>query len=270
MREDPFRHRDVVVAHRRAEQPARAGAVVTHVEHRPLGVGPVRLPAQLCGARVRQLQEPQHVALEVRVVEHLDVVGLGTALQQQLGEGVAPLMRRPALLAFSNDADQRRVAAVPRHEIGVGIRAAVEQQARDRDGVVGHRGQRQTREAQVEEGIPAFRSDVPEQIARTPDVGAIGSGGGALCHRGLRVLSKDALDFPQLAAHDGGVQIGARELGMALQEAQRGVLRHHVRGAAADVMVGTGALEKPCDEIGRVAAAAWRPGEQVLEGGPSW
>ena len=91
------------------QQKPRAGSVATHVEDGQVWIGPVTLPAG--GHRIlpRQLQPPQHVTAEVRVVEHLDVVRFSAALKQQGVELVARRMRRSVLLAVAGDAHERAI-----------------------------------------------------------------------------------------------------------------------------------------------------------------
>ncbi len=57
-----------------------------------------------------QLEEPEDVPVKVDVVNDLDVIRLGAALEQQLHEVVAMRMRRTIFLAFADRAHQRRVA----------------------------------------------------------------------------------------------------------------------------------------------------------------
>ena len=93
----------------------------------------------LLRARVDELQPPEHVAAEVRVVEHLGVERLRPALEQQLEERLALGLARRLLLALAGRADERGVRDVAGRVGVVRVRAAVEQRPRDRDGVLDHR-----------------------------------------------------------------------------------------------------------------------------------
>ena len=65
------------------EMPARSGAVVSHAELRPLGVLPIGLPAEDHRAVVHEFEIPEHVTSEVNVVDDLDVVRLGAAVEEK-------------------------------------------------------------------------------------------------------------------------------------------------------------------------------------------
>ena len=87
-------------------------------------------------------REPPHVlCVEAEVVHDLDVVGVGAEVEEELRELVASRMRRPVFFAFAGDAGHRGVVTVAGVKERVGIGARVEQQARDRDGVVIRRAQ---------------------------------------------------------------------------------------------------------------------------------
>ena len=88
------------------QQEPRARAVAAHVEHRPVRIVPIGLAARLHGLRVRQLEPPEHVAAEVRVVENLDVVRAGAAFEQEPVQRLALRMRRRVLLSLTGHAGQ--------------------------------------------------------------------------------------------------------------------------------------------------------------------
>lgn len=65
----------------------------------------------------------------------------------------------------------------------------------------------------------------------------------------MRPPAQDAFDFFHFAAHDRRVDAVARDLGVLLEDAQRGVTRDAVRRASADVVVRTGIIQKSGDEL---------------------
>ena len=80
---------------------------------------------------VDELEPPEHVAAEMRVVEDLDVERLGAALEQQLEQLRRVRLPRRILLAFAGDADEDGVPGVAGHVEVVRVGAVVEQQPRD-------------------------------------------------------------------------------------------------------------------------------------------
>ena len=84
---------------------------------------------------VDELEPPQDLAAEVRVVEDLNVEGLRAALEQQLEQRRGVRLPRRILFAFAGGADQGGVSRVAGHVEVVRVRAMVEQQPRDRQGV---------------------------------------------------------------------------------------------------------------------------------------
>ncbi len=245
MLEHPPGERQVIVAHGDVEHPSRAGTVATHAEHRPVGIVPVGLAAELHSVLVDHLQEPQHAAVESRVVDDLDVVRLRAALEQESHECVALRMRRPVLFAFADDADERRVDAAAGHEVRVRIGAVVQQRPRDGDRVVAGRGERNAREAEIEQRVPPF--------------------GAAFLGCGLGPVGERLHHTVDVAADDRGVEAVARDVGVALEETPRDVPRSHVRGCAANVVIGARVLDEPGDAAGvlRLGWCACR--ELVLE-----
>ena len=131
MHQTPLCQFEIVFLHRDAEMPARSRAVASLIEHVPFRIVPIGAAPGLHGELVHQFHPPQDFSVKVDVVDHLPVVGLGAALQQQAHQLVAVWMRRTVLLAFADHADQGSIPAVAGHEVSVRICAAIEQQARD-------------------------------------------------------------------------------------------------------------------------------------------
>ncbi len=89
--------------------------------------------------------------------------------------------------------------------------------------------------------------------------------------RQVRMIGKweRALHGCEIAADDFGGKTRVREFRVVLEQANGGVPRPHVRGAAADVMIGAGVLEETIDQVvgrGRLGGARC---EQLLERGPA-
>src|SRR6516164_7688368 len=99
---------------------------------------------------INRLEKPEDSAVEMDVVDNLLIIGLGASIEQQLNERITLRVRRSALFAFADGADERRVLAVAGHEMHVGIRAVVQQRPTDRDGVIGDRLPREAREAEIQ------------------------------------------------------------------------------------------------------------------------
>src|SRR3954453_12096207 len=97
-------------------------------------------------------------------------------------------MRRTIFFSFADHASKRCVTAIAGHEVRIWIGAMIEQEARDGDGVVIDLGKRQPGEAQIEERLPSFWSNVFEDVFRATDIGAVNCSGGALFARRLRAL----------------------------------------------------------------------------------
>src|SRR5262249_9432131 len=98
------------------------------------------------------------------VVNDLHVVRLRSPFEQQTGERVSLRMGRTVLLAFTNHSYERRVTAVARHEVSIGIRAIIQQLARNGDRVVCGRWRKQPRKAEIQQRLPLLRSVVFENV----------------------------------------------------------------------------------------------------------
>ena len=92
----------------------------------------------------------------------------------------------------------------PSHEIDVGIRAMVQKRARDREGVLGHRRQQQTREAQIGQRLPSLRAPLfLGQIAFASDPCSPCAGLAIRARRPTGIVGKRAIhsvDIPQTTA----------------------------------------------------------------------
>jgi hypothetical protein len=207
--------------------------------------------------------------VKVDVVDDLDVVRLSAALQEQPHECVALRVRKPVFFTFADDSDQRSVATVASHEIRVRIGASIEQCACDGNGVVACRGQWKSREAEKQERLPIFRTVVPEQIAGAPAAGAIVAGRGSFLYCRPRVVRQYALDLFQVAADNRCVETVVHHFGKPFQNTHRGVSRHAMRGAAPDMVVGAGVLEKALDRIRCLRVRACVASDLVLERRPT-
>ena len=180
---------DVAFLHRGFEQKARAGSVRAHVEHRPVRILPCR--SACASVFVDELEPPEDVAAEMRVVQDLDVERLGAALEQQLEQRRRIRLPRRVLFAFTGHAGEDGVACVAGHVEVVRIRAMVEQQPRDRQRVLDRRRVRKPRVGEIQD--------------RRPVAGA------AAVARGFRTRGQDACDFFAIAAHDRRVNAVARD-----------------------------------------------------------
>jgi hypothetical protein len=104
---------DVPLLHRSFEQKPRARSVGPHVEHRPVGVIPRRAVRRPNSVFVDQLEPPEDVAAEMRVVEHLDVEGRGAPLEEQLEQRLGVRLPRRILLALASNAARTVYRAAP-------------------------------------------------------------------------------------------------------------------------------------------------------------
>src|ERR1700730_11673341 len=105
-------------------------------------------------------------------------------------------------------ADKDGVSRVAGHVEVVRVRAMIEKQPRDRDGVVDRRLVGEPRIRQIQDRRPA-------------------SSAGTLS-RGVRTLGEDALDFLTIAAHDGGGEVVAGDRRILGEDALRRAIVHPV------------------------------------------
>ena len=235
VRQRPFGELQLVVANRMLEDEPRAESVSAHVDHPPLRIGPVGLAAEGNRAVVDQIEQPNDVVVQRAlrdVVEHLSVVRIGAALEQQRGQRARLRVQWRALFSLTDDERQRGVVdlLVAAVKVRLRIGAAIEQQARDGDRVVGERRQRQASGAQVEQRRPVLRTeDVP---------------------RRARSLRQHPLDAVAIAADDARDEVRIGDVGMPAQDPLGGVAVHHLMRSATHAPVRSGVLEEPVD-VGR-------------------
>ena len=167
--------------------------------------------------------------MKVNVVDDLGVERLGAALEQQTDEGVALRVRRAVLFTLTDRADERRIPAVAGHEEGVGVGAAVEQCAGDRQRVVVRRGEREAGKAEIRQRLPALGADVPIEILRFADARSSGAGLGAVSRRQRRVAGEGLLHRGEIAADDLGLEAGVRDARIAFENSHGRVPCAHVR-----------------------------------------
>ena len=245
MRQAPLGQLHVVVLDGGVQEPSRARPIAAGVEHLPFRIGPVRGPARSERVLVDQLEKPEDLAVEMDVVDDLSVVRVGAPLEKEPHQRITLLMRGPALFAFPDRAGERRVPAAAGHEIHVGIGAMVQECARDRDGVPGDRRQRQPREGQVRERLPAFQAPVfPGQIQFATRASSLGTRFAVPPGRPTRVGREGAIHRVEIAADDSRIEVRGRYFRMASQEAHRRVPGADVIGSPAHVMVGAGVVEE--------------------------
>ena len=217
VRQQPVGEAQIPLFHRDLEQKPRARSVAAHVEHRPAGLLP-RLAAR--GADrvlVHQLEPPQHLAAEMRVVKNLDVERVGATFEQQLEQRGGIRLSRRILLPFAGGADQRAVARVAGHVKVVGVGAVIEQQPRDRQRVGDSARMGETRVGQVQDRGPVARA--------------------AAIPRRVRPRRHHPLHFLELAAHDCGVDTLARDRWVLAEQPLRRAIVHPVVALSVNMMI---------------------------------
>ena len=65
----------------------------------------------------------------------------------------------------------------------------------------------------------------------------------------MRLLTQNAFNFVDLAAYDSGVQVGAFNLRMPVQEPHGGMNRHAVCRTASNVMVRASVVNETHDQL---------------------
>ncbi len=216
-----------------------------------------------------ELKPPQHAAIEVQVVGHLVVVGIGAAPQQQPRQRLARGVRRAIFLAFADHPDQGGVARVTRREEGVGVGAGVEQRRGDGHRVGLRRRQRQPGVAQVQQRLPPLGAQVAVEVAAVPHAAAARPRlpGAPPGQPGL--LRQRLTDGVEVAADDLGMERGPGQVGEAIEQPERRVPRAAEVAAAAHVVVGTGVVEEAGHQR-RLARVGGGPrGKGLAERGPA-
>src|SRR5213078_843281 len=135
----------------------------------------------------------QDLPLKVDVIDHLPVVGLGAAFEQQADQLVPAGMRRAPLLAFAYGEDQGSIVTAAADAVRIRIGAVIEQQPRDLDGVVVRLREWQTRGAEEEQRLPVLAAEVAEEIVAAAWAGAVLTGGRALGVGELWPIAEKAL-----------------------------------------------------------------------------
>jgi hypothetical protein len=75
---------------------------------------------------VDHLEIPQHLAMKTRVVDDLDVVRVGSSLEQETHELIASRMWWSIFFALADGAHEWRVRTSARGEVHVRVGAAIE------------------------------------------------------------------------------------------------------------------------------------------------
>ena len=115
-------------------------------------------------------------------------------------------MAGAAFLALADDADERRVVTAAGQEVDGGIGAVIEQRGRDRHGIRRDGFERQPREAEIRERLPAFRPPVaPEEVVLAADAGAHRIGVAVGPRRPARIGPQRPVDGVDIATDDGGM-----------------------------------------------------------------
>ena len=210
VRQAPLGELEVVVLDGDVQVPAGAGSVAAHVEHLPLWIGPVLRAAEAARMLVDGLEKPQDLAVEVDVVDDLPVIRLGASIEQQLDERITLRMRGPALFAFTDRADERRVTAVAGHEIRVGIRAVIQERSSDRDGVVRDCLQREAREAEIGGVAPSLSPQSRLTRSPSPPPRCAPSPGSPFARVAQPGRPPAPVDRVEVATDDRGVEVGTR------------------------------------------------------------
>ena len=135
-RQRPFGERKIAFLDRRLEDKTRTGSVAPHIEHRPVGIVPRDAALGLHGVRVNELEPPEDVSAEVRVVEHLDVERFGTVLEKEREILGGIRLARRVLLAFTRDAREGGIPGIAGHVEVVRIGAVLEEDSTDGDAVL--------------------------------------------------------------------------------------------------------------------------------------
>ena len=152
-------------------------------------------------------------------------------LEQQSVERRRVRLPRRVLFSLSGRTDETRVLGITGHVEVVGIRAAIEQQARDVDRVLERRPVGEARVRAIENRRPAARA--------------------AGLTRGLRPLVEDPADLFQVSADDGGVEALRGERRIPRDEALRGAIVHPVVALSVHVMIPARRLEERPHDLRR-------------------
>src|ERR1043165_327067 len=77
----PFRKFEIIVTYGDRKMPASSRSVASHPDHRPFRIIPIFALSGFQRELVHPFQEPQNLAVEMDVVNDLDVVRVGPALE---------------------------------------------------------------------------------------------------------------------------------------------------------------------------------------------